>query len=319
MEALTSSAARSVIDRFGDREPLTQSLGYAAALQERGFSCLLAGPAIVLLKPGEGGVLAQMQRPRALDLGLLEVIAARTGVTRLLVEPALRVVLIDRDERRATLHFGPAEVERSRERLLALGWTPAPPSAHTRTQVIDLAGGLDETVAGFSAIARRNTRIALARPVTYDARPLDAIAPEEYAEVEALDVEVRAEKPYLRDDRALRTSLVRGFGPRGFLITARAADRLLGVIYLLLHDRVATYFAAFSCAEARPLRVPTGLVFRALACAVAEGCDLFDLCGLWDPRHPDRYPRWRGFTRFKQRFGGVSVDFGPSFDARLPV
>ncbi|MCH9688562.1 MAG: GNAT family N-acetyltransferase [Deltaproteobacteria bacterium] len=308
--------SRSVFERVSARESVTQSLPYAAAQQQVGSACLLAGAGLVVLRPSGGQLRARMIRPAALDLETLDTVMARTGVTTVQVEPAVRCTVWRRDGSARVLQWVPGDDAGYAAQLEALGWSAAGPgAAHTSTRVLDVAGGVPAAVAQMSAVARRNVRkAAAATGVRYASHRFDRIEPPLLAEIHDQYDRFVARQPTLFDQWPFTAALVRGFAQRGWFVTAHRDDAVVGVVVLLLHDAIATYYAAFSVPEARAERVPTGLVHHAMEVAVREGCDLFDLMGVWDPRYPERAASWRGFSEFKKRFGGELVALPPAFD-----
>lgn len=292
--------------RYAEREQLTQALAYAATLQDRGWACLFVGASFLILRAREDGVFARLQRPRAIDLGILEQIRSRTGMARLLVEPALAGDLVHADGTRTPWRFDPEDGASPFE---ALGWRPSSRGiAHGKTLLLDLAPSLADIVASFSTAARRNVRKAEAvASVSYSSRRFADATARDVEEIHALYREFLGERSHLPDEWSFRERLFAHFGQRGFFVTAHDASGLLGVVLLLVHDAVAYYYAAFSRADARAARVPTGLVHAAIATAREAGCDLWDFVGIRDERTPARNAKWDGFTAFKLRFGGVPI------------
>ena len=52
---------------------------------------------------------------------------------------------------------------------------------------------------------------------------------------------------------------------------------------------------------------PTLLVWEALKLSKKHGAKQFDLVGVWDDRTPHKFHEWKGFTKFKEGFGGKIV------------
>jgi hypothetical protein len=304
------------VQRYAEREQLTQALAYAATLQDRGWACLFVGASFLILRAREDGVFARLQRPHAIDLGILGQIRERTGIARLLVEPAIAGDMVAADGTRCAWWFDPDTPE-STVPFETLGWRPSTGGiAHGKTLVVDLAQPLADIVASFGTAARRNVRKAeRATTVSYGVRRFDEVSERDLVELRALYEAFLAERPHLPDEWAFRSRLGEHFRRRGFYVTAHDAGGLLGVVCLLVHDRVAHYHAAWSRPEARAARVPTGLVVAAMRLAQAQGCDLWDFVGIQDERTPARNPKWIGFTEFKLRFGGVPIWLPPAYEA----
>jgi hypothetical protein len=305
----------SLVERYAEREPLNQALAYAALLQERGWACLFVGASFMILRARKDGMFGRIVRPQAIDLGILATIRERTAITRLLVEPALAGELVAADGTRSAWRFD-ASAPESTAPFEALGWrTSSRGIAHGKTLVIDLASPMDDVIASFRTAARRNARKAEAvRSVTYGTRRFDETSERDHAEVHELYRSFTAERPHLPDEWSFRMGLTRHFGRRGFYVTAHDAGGLVGVVYLLLHDRVAHYHAAFARPDAKAARVPTGLVLAAMRLAKEHGCDLWDFVGIRDERAPTREAKWSGFTDFKLRFGGVPLHLPPPYE-----
>lgn len=79
---------------------------------------------------------------------------------------------------------------------------------------------------------------------------------------------------------------------------------LVGGILMLYHGSLAYYWVAGATHEGKRLHAPTLLVWEALKRAKQKGCTSFDFVGVWDERMPDQNTKWKGFTKFKEGFGG---------------
>ncbi|MEM6993588.1 MAG: GNAT family N-acetyltransferase [Myxococcota bacterium] len=311
------AAANDLVLRFATRDPWTQSLSFTAGLQDRGWACLLAGGAVVAVQSRRDGPHARMQRPQVIDVPQIDAICGRLPLRSFSVEPGLRGVIVDRDGDRHRWNydaqapsFGP---------LVDLGWRPLRRhQAHTKTRVVDLRPGLDEVVRSFASVARRNVRAAQRADIEYRDCSFAAVTDLELSGLRDLNREFLAAHPGLSNEWALRLSVTRHLGERGRYILAESGRRIVGAIYLVLHDRVATYFVAQASAEFKAQRVATGLVCAAMRVAIEHGCDLFDFSGVHDERFPDRLASWKGFTTFKERYGGEDVYLPPGFDVPLP-
>jgi len=252
-----------------------------------------------------------------LDLQQIDAICQRLEMRQFVVEPALAGVLVDRDGRRHAWDY--AADAACFAPLLELGWRPRPRSlTHTKTIIIDLAPGLKAVTAGFSTAARRNTRAAAKAAVEYRDVGFDAVTADEREQLRGLNETFLAEHPDLADRDGIRASVTTHFGAKGRYVMAYDASGLVGVVYLMIHDRVASYYVAQAAKGARDLRVPTGLVHASIRVALEHGCDLFDFSGIRDERFPRANASWRGFTEFKGRFGGCAVSLPTGFDVALP-
>ena len=81
----------------------------------------------------------------------------------------------------------------------------------------------------------------------------------------------------------------------------------IGGILLLFYDSVAYYWIAGATREGKKLFAPTLLVWEALKLSKKRGLKTFDFIGVWDERIPKENLSWKGFTKFKEGFGGQTL------------
>lgn len=79
---------------------------------------------------------------------------------------------------------------------------------------------------------------------------------------------------------------------------------IIGGVLLLFWDKTAYYWIAGATREGKKLFAPTLLVWEALKLSKKRGCTQFDFVGVWDERSPNQFHEWKGFTKFKEGFGG---------------
>ena len=95
------------------------------------------------------------------------------------------------------------------------------------------------------------------------------------------------------------------FAPkRAAILLAYSSSRVVGGLLLLFYDSVAYYWLAGATREGKKLVAPTLLVWEALKLSKQRGCKRFDFVGVWDERVPRKFSDWKGFTKFKEGFGG---------------
>lgn len=78
----------------------------------------------------------------------------------------------------------------------------------------------------------------------------------------------------------------------------------IGGVMLLEWDNVAYYWIAGATREGKKRFAPTLLVWEALKLSKSHGAHEFDFVGVWDERIPQENTSWKGFTKFKEGFGG---------------
>lgn len=90
-------------------------------------------------------------------------------------------------------------------------------------------------------------------------------------------------------------------------------DIVLAGILLLFHDHTAYYWYASSSSQGKKLFAPTLLVWEALKIAKEKGAKVFDFEGIFDERFPKATNSWKGFSKFKEGFGGKKITYLGSF------
>lgn len=91
------------------------------------------------------------------------------------------------------------------------------------------------------------------------------------------------------------------------LLAKTKSNRVVGGILLLFWNNTVFYWIAGATHEGKKLFAPTLLVWHAFKVGKKRGCKLFDFIGVWDERKPKQSPEWKGFTKFKEGFGGTPV------------
>lgn len=95
------------------------------------------------------------------------------------------------------------------------------------------------------------------------------------------------------------------FGPmRCAILLARSKEKLVGGVFLIFWEKTAYYWIVGATREGKRLFVPTLLVWEALKLSKKRGCNQFDFVGAWDERLKNQNTEWKGFTKFKEGFGG---------------
>lgn len=78
-------------------------------------------------------------------------------------------------------------------------------------------------------------------------------------------------------------------------------------VLLLYWDNISYYWIVGATKEGKKLFAPTLLVWESLITAKKKGCTSFDFIGVWDQRLPKENLNWKGFTKFKEGFGGKEL------------
>lgn len=97
----------------------------------------------------------------------------------------------------------------------------------------------------------------------------------------------------------------------------RNKKHCVGGILLLFWDTIAYYWIAGATLEGKKLFAPTLLVWEAIKLAKKRGAKQFDFVGVWDERLPKENHNWKGFTKFKEGFGGTDLYYPISMPHKL--
>lgn len=109
-------------------------------------------------------------------------------------------------------------------------------------------------------------------------------------------------------------ALWKNFYPKNAtLLLAYKVNRPVAGILLLFYDKVAYYWYASALPVGKKLFAPTLLVWKALRLSKKRDCKIFDFEGIYDERFPKAAASWRGFTKFKEGFGGKKVVYMENF------
>lgn len=111
--------------------------------------------------------------------------------------------------------------------------------------------------------------------------------------------------PSLKNLKMLKKSFGEG------VIFLGIENLLIAGAVILIANKTAYYYYAFSSKEGREKFAQYLLVWKAIKEAKNRGCQLFDFEGIYDERFPIK--SWKGFSHFKKSFGGKEVNYPGSF------
>lgn len=97
------------------------------------------------------------------------------------------------------------------------------------------------------------------------------------------------------------------FAPKHAAILLAQEKGVVGGVLLLFWKKIAYYWIACATKKGKKLFAPTLLAWEALKLSKQRGCTKFDFVGVWDERLPHYGGTWKGFTKFKEGFGGIEV------------
>lgn len=175
---------------------------------------------------------------------------------------------------------------------------PRSPFLPTKTILVNLALPESEIFGRFSEAKRRAVRKSVRLGVTV--RESATLA-------DMLDVKKRAAGFFGFIVVSNIPQLWQTFAPKyATILLARhpTSPKPVGGILLLFWKKRAYYWLVGATKEGKKLFAPTLLVWEAMRVSKLRGMKEFDFLGVNDERLPRDNPSWRGFTKFKEGFGG---------------
>lgn len=107
-------------------------------------------------------------------------------------------------------------------------------------------------------------------------------------------------------------ALWRSFKKDAFLYFASIGDDVLAGIFVIHTKESAYYMYAASTKNGKEFFAPTLLTWEAINVAKKSGKKIFDFDGVFDERY-ENTKDWKGFTKFKEGFGGEVVTYPGTF------
>jgi lipid II:glycine glycyltransferase (peptidoglycan interpeptide bridge formation enzyme) len=91
---------------------------------------------------------------------------------------------------------------------------------------------------------------------------------------------------------------------KAILFAYDAKGKAVGTVLMLFCDHIGYYWIAGATRHGKKLFAPTLLVWEAIKLAKLRKMTAFDFVGVWDERIANKNTEWKGFTKFKEGFGG---------------
>lgn len=276
-----------LVSRFSSRTDLHQSLMHAQVMGDIGWQTIHLSPGSHLYLRRLGPVsVAKLQRPKTISLPLLNALRKQYHILTLYLEPGLKTTF-------------PSN----------LGW-PVEPFAHSCTALVDLTFSSSQLLSSFNQNTRRNLKNS---DITIRSLPLRDLS---VSDIETF-FSLQNSWSHLKHLASYPVPFMRAVLARhrqdGYLHLAYLDTLPVGLLLVLVHDRVATYYVAFGSVEGYHHSAPTLLTWTAMQTAKDQGCDIFDFGGIYDARYPRMYKKWRGFTQFKAGFRPTVVTYPPTY------
>lgn len=266
---------------------IQQSPLYARCLQSLGWQTPKVDGFYVFIKkfPLIGG-FAKIQRVQKLpNVKKLVSILKRDGVRRIVVEP-------DASINQTQFSRWCADMSK-RVKILTS------PYLATKTRIIDLQPSEEDIFQGFSEGKRRAVRRATTHGVVIsESRDIDSFLMLKNRSAGFLGfITTTGIKPLWNIFAPPHATILLAYSQTN-------SSRPVGGVLLLFWDKIAYYWLAAATRQGKKLFAPTLLVWETLKLAKKKGCTQFDFVGVWDERIPKMNHNWRGFTKFKEGFGG---------------
>lgn len=224
------------------------------------------------------GALAKLQRPTRLP--------SPDMLNKLLKEKRIRRITVEPDVTVSQQAF-----DAWRKKLPGAYGDPFLP---TKTIVVDLRTTEDEIFKRFSEAKRRAVRRA----------EKNGVIVKESSDIQSL-ISIKSKSAGL-----FGSITTYGIRKLWSLFSPEHASILLaqhGGVLLVFWQDSAYYWIAGATREGKKLFTPTLLVWEALKLSKKRGYKQFDFVGVWDERLPRGNDSWKGFTKFKEGFGGTPL------------
>ncbi len=186
------------------------------------------------------------------------------------------------------------------EKFKRLGWVKNKSQIlGTKTLLVDLRPSPEEILAGFKQETRYKLRKFKDTNIKLQINNFEnfyEILKEGYKD---LDVWCPPREQY--------NNLYKSFGEKCICLTINDLSGCL----VIMNQGVAEYYYAASKKAGKENNLPYLVVWEAMKEAKKRGVKVWDFNGLYDERYPDK--RWKGFSFFKSRFGGVELQFAGTY------
>lgn len=100
-------------------------------------------------------------------------------------------------------------------------------------------------------------------------------------------------------------AILLAYVPKRQAFTKIVREELIGGVLLLFWEDTAFYWIAGATRLGKHTFAPTLLAWECMKLAKKRGAKMFDFVGVWDARLSKEFDSWKGFTKFKEGFGGI--------------
>lgn len=121
---------------------------------------------------------------------------------------------------------------------------------------------------------------------------------------------------YLSQQKEIE-KIYQSFGKNAVLLFARKEKKIIGGVMTLFTPQIAYYMYAFSTSVGNKLHAPSLLTWESIGLGKKNKKKLYDFEGIYDNRFP--LNSWKGFSKFKLKFGGRIIKHPPPVSKWLPL
>lgn len=224
------------------------------------------------------GSIVKIQRPEKIWIDKIRKFSKKYRAFQVIVEPAK---------------------ESDVKILRSLGFKPSKsPYLPTKTLLLDLSRSAKKLLRKM----KKDARYAIKK--TKDLKTVERKDLEKFREGWKKSVGIKRYIPPLSHLRALKNS----FKDKALFLTTK--NNSAGAIFLV-GDGIGYYWQAFTDNEGRKRLSQYKIVWEGILWAKRRGAKVFDFEGIFDERFPNK--DWRGFTHFKNSFGGYEIEYPGAF------
>lgn len=273
-------------------QDIRQSDGWGKYLETLGWKIRKTSSGILIdIKPTFLGNLVKIQRPKKVDEKDLE------EIEKICREEKCAYIKIEPDYGQETLIFDEAGYKNTFS-----------PNAVPSTIFIDLSKSEEELWGELSHSAKYSVTRAVREGFTVEVikNPSIDLLKESYE----VFITTAKSKHFYLSPFSQYSNRVGIFGERSYLCIGRDAEgKIQASKYCLGHKDMVLFVTGGATGESRKNKSGYLLMWEAIKFFKKEGYSCFDLEGKEDKRFPLFTKHWEGFSDFKEKFGGIPIEF----------
>lgn len=302
---MPTNVKQSLFERFSKQIDMHQTVMYAQVMEQIGWKVIgKPGSQTFVRKIGPIGV-AKIQRPSVLHLDELDEIRRSYHTILMQVEPSLSMKIGQKLIKFPETYDKHTDISQWKSHLRAVGLAKhVSPLAHSATSIIDLTLSEKEILEKMKrstryniGLTKRNTNLKIFTI------PLRDFTQRNHKDFFQILTDWSKRKHIYGFETKLMRTVLSAFNNESWCHFGAIDETLESIALILKVGKVMYYYCAVSSEKGYVNRVPTALVWEAIANGNKLGCEFFDFGGIYDPRYSSTYKQWIGFTTFKEGFG----------------